>query len=197
MAAPLPTGRRGERRTVPGPVAARPQILAPPSARHACLRRRYRFVYLCSSNHIGPELRSHGVHRHRQEPPVDTPVSKPGRSRGDHRGVARDHRSLRLGYQSPAVEDQSRQRSGDQGQALRRHLRHEPRADVLPPPVLCADTDYPALIDKLDGRRKPPASDPEMRQRTFDFATSVSSSMTPEGGCSGRRNRSTSPSATR
>ena len=63
--------------------------------------------------------------------------------------------------------------------------------------ILCADTDYLALIEKLARLQEAAGVDPEMRQRKFDFATSVSSSMTPEGGSSGLSNRSTSPSAMR
>jgi nitroreductase/dihydropteridine reductase len=46
--------------------------------------------------------------------------------------------------------------------------------------ILCADTDYPALIDKLVRSQEAAGVDEEIRQRTFEFATSVSSGMTPE-----------------
>jgi nitroreductase / dihydropteridine reductase len=46
--------------------------------------------------------------------------------------------------------------------------------------VLCADTDYPALIEKLARSQEAAGVDEETRQRTLEFATSASSGMTPE-----------------
>jgi nitroreductase/dihydropteridine reductase len=46
--------------------------------------------------------------------------------------------------------------------------------------ILCADTDYPALIDKLVKTQEAAGVDEEMRQGTFQMVTNVSSGMTPE-----------------
>lgn len=46
--------------------------------------------------------------------------------------------------------------------------------------VLCADTDYPAIIAKLDGAMAAAGVPDEMRERTIGLATTVSSNMTPD-----------------
>ena len=46
--------------------------------------------------------------------------------------------------------------------------------------ILCADTDYPTLIDKLVKTQEAAGVDEEMRQGTFQMVTNVSSGMTPE-----------------
>ena len=46
--------------------------------------------------------------------------------------------------------------------------------------VLCADTDYPTLIDKLVSAQEAAGVDEEARNQMRDFATMVSSGMSPE-----------------
>jgi len=46
--------------------------------------------------------------------------------------------------------------------------------------VLCADTDYPAIIAKLAGAMAAAGISDEMRKRMIDLASNVSNNMTPE-----------------
>jgi nitroreductase len=46
--------------------------------------------------------------------------------------------------------------------------------------ILCADTDYPTLIDKLVKAQEAAGVDEEMRQGTFQMVTNLTSGMTPE-----------------
>jgi nitroreductase/dihydropteridine reductase len=46
--------------------------------------------------------------------------------------------------------------------------------------VLCADTDYPTIIDRLEHAQEAAGIDPELRRGLREMATNASTSMTPE-----------------